>query len=66
MRLMSLLRCVHYQYFPSPLQTPYFTRIQPSQGPISGGTRITIEGSYLNAGSYVSVRIGQQPCYFKK
>lgn len=48
------------------LQTPFFTRIQPSQGPISGGTRITIEGSYLNAGSYVSVSIGQQPCYFKK
>uniref|UniRef100_A0A3B4Z990 Plexin-A1 n=1 Tax=Stegastes partitus TaxID=144197 RepID=A0A3B4Z990_9TELE len=46
--------------------TPYFTRIQPSQGPISGGTRVTIEGSYLNAGSYVSVSIGPQPCYFKK
>ncbi|KAG7239845.1 hypothetical protein INR49_030558 [Caranx melampygus] len=46
--------------------TPYFTRIQPSQGPISGGTRVTIEGSNLNAGSYVSVSIGPQPCYFKK
>ncbi|XP_033942765.1 plexin-A1 isoform X2 [Pseudochaenichthys georgianus] len=46
--------------------TPFFTRIQPSQGPISGGTRVTIEGSSLNAGSYVSVGIGQQPCYFKK
>ncbi|XP_037832878.1 plexin-A1 isoform X1 [Kryptolebias marmoratus] len=46
--------------------TPYFTRIQPSQGPISGGTRVTIEGSYLNAGSYVSVSIGRQPCYFKR
>ncbi|TWW56340.1 Plexin-A1 Semaphorin receptor NOV [Takifugu flavidus] len=46
--------------------TPYFTRIQPSQGPISGGTRITIEGSYLNAGSYISVRFAQQPCFFKK
>uniref|UniRef100_A0A7N6B7M0 Plexin-A1 n=1 Tax=Anabas testudineus TaxID=64144 RepID=A0A7N6B7M0_ANATE len=46
--------------------TPYFTRIQPSQGPISGGTRVTIEGSYLNAGSYVSVSIGPQPCYFKR
>lgn len=47
-------------------QSPFFTRIQPSQGPISGGTRVTIEGSYLNAGSYVSVSIGPQPCYFKK
>ncbi|XP_040009757.1 plexin-A1-like isoform X1 [Xiphias gladius] len=46
--------------------TPYFTRIQPSQGPISGGTWVTIEGSNLNAGSYVSVSIGPQPCYFKK
>ncbi|KAM9855098.1 plexin-A1 [Aulostomus maculatus] len=46
--------------------TPFFTRIQPSQGPISGGTRVTIEGSYLNAGSYVSVSIGLQPCHFKR
>uniref|UniRef100_A0AAX7SRH4 Plexin-A1 n=1 Tax=Astatotilapia calliptera TaxID=8154 RepID=A0AAX7SRH4_ASTCA len=46
--------------------TPFFTRIQPSQGPISGGTRVTIEGSYLNAGSYVSVSIGPLPCQFKK
>uniref|UniRef100_A0A1A8FMT0 Plexin-A1 n=1 Tax=Nothobranchius korthausae TaxID=1143690 RepID=A0A1A8FMT0_9TELE len=46
--------------------SPYFTRIQPSQGPISGGTRVTIEGSYLNAGSYVSVSIGPQPCHFKR
>ncbi|XP_072222782.1 plexin-A1-like isoform X1 [Leuresthes tenuis] len=46
--------------------TPYFARIQPSQGPISGGTRVTIEGSYLNAGSYVSVSIGPQPCHFKR
>ncbi|XP_043992814.1 plexin-A1-like [Gambusia affinis] len=46
--------------------TPYFTRVQPSQGPISGGTRVTIEGSYLNAGSSVSVSIGPQPCHFKR
>uniref|UniRef100_A0A8C5H3F0 Plexin-A1 n=1 Tax=Gouania willdenowi TaxID=441366 RepID=A0A8C5H3F0_GOUWI len=46
--------------------TPYFTRIQPPQGPISGGSRVTIEGSYLNAGSYVSVSIGSQPCHVKK
>ncbi|KAM7410864.1 hypothetical protein PAMA_021025 [Pampus argenteus] len=46
--------------------TPYFTRIQPSQGPISGGTRVTIEGSNLNAGSSVSVSIGPQTCHFKK
>ncbi|KAM9786114.1 plexin-A1-like [Neosynchiropus ocellatus] len=46
--------------------TPFFSSIQPSQGPISGGTRVTIEGSYLNAGSYVSVSIGSQPCHFKR
>ncbi|XP_061657448.1 plexin-A1-like isoform X3 [Syngnathoides biaculeatus] len=46
--------------------TPYFTGIQPSQGPISGGTRVTIGGNYLNAGSSVSVSIGPQPCHFKK
>uniref|UniRef100_A0A8C7ZDZ9 Plexin A1a n=1 Tax=Oryzias sinensis TaxID=183150 RepID=A0A8C7ZDZ9_9TELE len=46
--------------------TPFFTRIQPSQGPVSGGTRVTIEGSYLNAGSYVSVSIGLQSCHFKR
>uniref|UniRef100_A0A3B3C5S2 Plexin A1a n=1 Tax=Oryzias melastigma TaxID=30732 RepID=A0A3B3C5S2_ORYME len=46
--------------------TPFFTRIQPSQGPVSGGTRVTIEGSYLNAGSYVAVSIGPQSCHFKR
>ncbi|XP_022533004.2 plexin-A1 [Astyanax mexicanus] len=46
--------------------TPFFTRVQPSQGPLSGGTRITIEGNHLNAGSLVTVNIGRQPCRFKK
>ncbi|XP_051962404.1 plexin-A1-like [Xyrauchen texanus] len=46
--------------------TPYFARIQPAQGPLSGGTRITIEGNHLNAGSSVSVSIGRHPCHFKK
>ncbi|KAI7794358.1 putative plexin-A1-like [Triplophysa rosa] len=46
--------------------TPYFTRIQPAQGPLSGGTRITIEGNHLNAGSSVTVNIGRHPCHFKK
>lgn len=48
------------------MQSPYFTRVVPAQGPISGGTRITIEGSHLNAGSSVSISIGRQPCVFKK
>ncbi|KAA0707300.1 Plexin-A1 Semaphorin receptor NOV [Triplophysa tibetana] len=46
--------------------TPYFTRIQPAQGPLSGGTRITVEGNHLNAGSNVTVNIGLRPCHFKK
>uniref|UniRef100_A0A672MZF9 Plexin-A1 n=1 Tax=Sinocyclocheilus grahami TaxID=75366 RepID=A0A672MZF9_SINGR len=46
--------------------TPYFTRIQPAQGPLSGGTRITIEGNHLNAGSSVLVNIGLHSCHFKK
>uniref|UniRef100_A0A8C2Z9J8 Plexin A1 n=1 Tax=Cyclopterus lumpus TaxID=8103 RepID=A0A8C2Z9J8_CYCLU len=36
-----------------PPQSPYFTHVVPSTGPLSGGTRITIEGSHLNAGSAV-------------
>uniref|UniRef100_A0A8C2EA61 Plexin A1a n=1 Tax=Cyprinus carpio TaxID=7962 RepID=A0A8C2EA61_CYPCA len=46
--------------------TPYFTRVQPFQGPLSGGTRITIEGNHLNAGSSVEVNIGRHSCHFKK
>ncbi|XP_077074737.1 plexin-A1 isoform X2 [Siphateles boraxobius] len=46
--------------------TPYFSRVQPAQGPLSGGTRITIEGNHLNAGSSVGVNIGRHPCHFKK
>ncbi|XP_063063835.1 plexin-A1-like [Engraulis encrasicolus] len=46
--------------------SPFFLRVVPAQGPISGGTRITIEGSHLNAGSSVAVSIGRQPCLVKK
>uniref|UniRef100_A0A8C8FQI0 Plexin-A1 n=1 Tax=Oncorhynchus tshawytscha TaxID=74940 RepID=A0A8C8FQI0_ONCTS len=55
-------------YLPRPLSvyTPFFTRVLPAQGPLSGGTRITIEGNHLNAGSSVSVNIGRHLCHFKK
>uniref|UniRef100_A0A665TBD2 Plexin-A1 n=1 Tax=Echeneis naucrates TaxID=173247 RepID=A0A665TBD2_ECHNA len=46
--------------------SPYFTRVHPSTGPLSGGTRITIEGSHLNAGSAVSVKIGLHACRFER
>uniref|UniRef100_A0A672N3R0 Plexin-A1 n=1 Tax=Sinocyclocheilus grahami TaxID=75366 RepID=A0A672N3R0_SINGR len=40
--------------------------VSPAQGPLSGGTRITIEGNHLNAGSSVLVNIGLHSCHFKK
>ncbi|GAA6096133.1 plexin-A1b [Tachysurus ichikawai] len=46
--------------------SPYFTRVMPSRGPFSGGTKITIHGSHLNAGSAVSVKIGLNTCRFER
>ncbi|XP_026070370.1 plexin-A1-like [Carassius auratus] len=46
--------------------SPYFTRVLPSYGPISGGTRITIQGSHLNSGSAVSIKIGLNTCRFER
>uniref|UniRef100_A0A672KNS4 Plexin A1 n=1 Tax=Sinocyclocheilus grahami TaxID=75366 RepID=A0A672KNS4_SINGR len=47
-------------------KSPYFTRVLPSYGPISGGTRITIQGSHLNSGSAVSIKIGLNTCRFER
>ncbi|XP_060926482.1 plexin-A1-like [Limanda limanda] len=63
--------CIHPDYKaistkPFTFVSPYFTRVQPSTGPLSGGTRITIEGSHLNAGSAVAVKIGLHPCLFER
>ncbi|KAK1161494.1 plexin-A1-like isoform X1 [Acipenser oxyrinchus oxyrinchus] len=44
--------------------TPNFYRVNPPRGPLSGGTQITIEGNYLNAGSTVTANIGLHPCRF--
>uniref|UniRef100_A0AAR2IVF5 Sema domain-containing protein n=1 Tax=Pygocentrus nattereri TaxID=42514 RepID=A0AAR2IVF5_PYGNA len=47
--------------------TPFFTRMQPSQGPLSGGTRITIEGNHLNAGSSVPFMVTVTCfCFFRR
>ncbi|KAG7258308.1 hypothetical protein CRUP_030059 [Coryphaenoides rupestris] len=46
--------------------TPYFTRVIPAYGPLSGGTRITVEGSNLNAGSAVALKIGLHSCRFER
>ncbi|TKS70877.1 Plexin-A1 Semaphorin receptor NOV [Collichthys lucidus] len=63
--------CIHQDYKAVSTKafifvSPYFTRVHPSTGPLSGGTRITIEGSHLNAGSAVSVKIGLHPCRFER
>uniref|UniRef100_A0A674NMX2 Plexin A1b n=1 Tax=Takifugu rubripes TaxID=31033 RepID=A0A674NMX2_TAKRU len=63
--------CIHQDY--KAVSTKAFTfvvsrtpRHSPSTGPLSGGTRITIEGSHLNAGSAVFVKIGLHPCRFER
>ncbi|XP_062853456.1 plexin-A1b [Trichomycterus rosablanca] len=46
--------------------SPYFSRVVPARGPLSGGTKITIHGSHLNAGSAVAVKIGLNTCHFER
>ncbi|KAB5546494.1 hypothetical protein PHYPO_G00072730 [Pangasianodon hypophthalmus] len=44
--------------------TPSVTGLSPSRGPESGGTKVTIIGVNLGAGSSVSVLFGNQTCEF--
>ncbi|XP_061645508.1 plexin-A2 isoform X1 [Phyllopteryx taeniolatus] len=44
--------------------TPTITGVSPSRGPESGGTKVTIMGENLGAGSSVSVQFGNQTCEF--
>ncbi|NXN43084.1 PLXA2 protein, partial [Rhinoptilus africanus] len=44
--------------------TPAVSFLNPSRGPESGGTMVTISGHYLGAGSHVSVLLGNQSCEF--
>ncbi|XP_033705095.1 plexin-A3 isoform X5 [Tursiops truncatus] len=44
--------------------TPTFDRVSPSRGPASGGTRITISGHSLDAGSRVTVTVRDGECQF--
>lgn len=44
--------------------TPTFDRVSPSRGPASGGTRLTISGISLDAGSRVTVIIRDGECQF--
>uniref|UniRef100_A0A8C5B5W2 Plexin A2 n=1 Tax=Gadus morhua TaxID=8049 RepID=A0A8C5B5W2_GADMO len=43
---------------------PSVTGLTPSRGPESGGTKVTILGDNLGAGSNVSVQFGNQTCEF--
>uniref|UniRef100_A0A8C9XWJ0 Plexin-A2 n=1 Tax=Sander lucioperca TaxID=283035 RepID=A0A8C9XWJ0_SANLU len=42
--------------------TPTVTGLSPSRGPESGGTKVTIMGENLGAGSSVNVQFGNQTC----
>ncbi|XP_040143102.1 plexin-A3 isoform X2 [Ictidomys tridecemlineatus] len=44
--------------------TPTFDRVSPTRGPASGGTRLTISGSSLDAGSRVTVTVRDGECQF--
>ncbi|XP_067832342.1 plexin A3-like, partial [Heptranchias perlo] len=44
--------------------TPSFSRVSPERGPASGGTRLTIFGRHLDAGSSVRASVGGAECQF--
>ncbi|XP_047440578.1 plexin-A2 [Mugil cephalus] len=44
--------------------TPTVTGLSPCKGPESGGTKVTIMGENLGAGSSVNVQFGNQTCEF--
>ncbi|XP_035769246.1 plexin A3 [Neolamprologus brichardi] len=56
------LRCSH----PRITKSPTFSRVHPEKGPVSGGTRLTVMGRHLNAGSSVTVYINKEECLFVK
>uniref|UniRef100_A0A8C5BB53 Plexin A1b n=1 Tax=Gadus morhua TaxID=8049 RepID=A0A8C5BB53_GADMO len=63
--------CIHPDYKATSVKSftfvsPYFTRVHPSNGPLSGGTKITIKGNSLNAGSAVALKIGLHFCRFER
>ncbi|KAM3872282.1 LOW QUALITY PROTEIN: plexin A3 [Diretmus argenteus] len=46
--------------------SPTFNRVRPEKGPVSGGTRLTVSGRHLDAGSTVTVYIDKEECLFVK
>ncbi|XP_060579456.1 plexin-A2-like isoform X2 [Ruditapes philippinarum] len=45
---------------------PELNSISPTRGPVSGGTRVTINGRFLNAGTSVTVMLGTNKCPVKQ
>lgn len=41
---------------------PKIHRIEPKRGPMAGGTKLSIFGEHLNAGSHVQAFIDDVPC----
>uniref|UniRef100_A0A8C1WN24 Plexin A3 n=1 Tax=Cyprinus carpio TaxID=7962 RepID=A0A8C1WN24_CYPCA len=46
--------------------TPSFNRVRPEKGPVSGGTRLTISGRHLDAGSAVTVFLNFMFCSYRR
>ncbi|KAJ3583199.1 hypothetical protein NHX12_034201 [Muraenolepis orangiensis] len=44
--------------------SPSVGRLIPEKGPVSGGTRLTMSGRFLDAGSSVSIYVHKDPCLF--
>ncbi|KAM9312690.1 plexin-A4 [Gastrophryne carolinensis] len=57
-----MARSVALYYF----VTLALSKLEPSRGPVSGGTPVTITGTNLGAGSSVKVMFGGQPCIFDR
>lgn len=68
MKLKNQLPCEHVVLLtllcsdPFLLQVPSMLALTPSRGPESGGTKVTIVGENLGAGSTVTVYFGNQTC----
>lgn len=54
--------CADNSFHFCPVQTPSFHGVDPERGPASGGTKISLLGTHLDAGSNVSVAIRGAPC----
>ena len=46
-------------------QDPKILSIDPSKGPKSGGSKITIQGSSLKTGNAIKIYLGDYPCEFQ-